>query len=101
MLFCFLLCDLSFHFLDHLRQLFFAFLTGWGVNIMGYTFTVGISGRVFPLPKVIIDLVDTAGAGFTVLGFVRLKAGLLLQMRKRNTLCFIHITAAWLMLRSG
>ncbi|MCQ2452506.1 MAG: hypothetical protein MJ075_05165 [Oscillospiraceae bacterium] len=69
--------NLSLHFLNHLRQLFFAFLTGWGVDIMGSSFALGIPGRVFALPKVVIDLVHAAGAGFTVLGFVGLEIGLL------------------------
>ena len=59
--------DFLFHFLDHCCQLFFAFFTGFGVDIAGDPFAVGVSGRVFALPKVVTQLVDAAGACFASL----------------------------------
>ena len=69
-------CNLFLHFLDHDCQLFFAFFAGFGIDVTGDSFAVGISGRVFSLPEVVIDLVDSAGAGFAAGGFVGLETGL-------------------------
>lgn len=46
------------------------------VDIPGDTLAVGISGGVFSLPEVVAQLVDAAGAGFSVLRFIRLEAAL-------------------------
>ena len=74
--FFFLRRNLFFHFLNHDCQFFFAFFAGFGVDIAGDAFAVGISGRVFTLPEVVVELVDSAGAGFAAGGFVGLEAGL-------------------------
>ena len=73
----FLRSNLPLHFLNHDRQLFFAFFTGFGIDITGDSLAVGISGRVFALPEVVVELVDTTGACFAVLALVWLEAALI------------------------
>lgn len=43
---------------------------------MGSALAVGISGRVFTLPEVVVELVHTAGISFAILALVRLEAAL-------------------------
>ena len=69
--------NLPLHFLNHNRQFFFAFFTGFGVDIAGDPFAVGISGRVFALPEMVVELVDAAGACFAVFTLIRLEAALI------------------------
>lgn len=47
------------------------------VDIPGNASTVGISGGVFTLPEVVIQLVDATGAGFAVFTLIRLEAALI------------------------
>ena len=75
--YCLLRCDLFLYFLDHRRQFFFAFFPGFGVDIAGDPLAVGISGRVFALPEVFAQLVNTAGACFAVLALIWLEAALI------------------------
>ena len=70
-------CNLPLHFLDHHCELFFAFFTGFGIDIAGDALAVGISGRVFTLPEVVVELVDAAGACFAVFALVWLEAALI------------------------
>ena len=46
------------------------FFADFGVNIAGDALAVGISGRVFALPEVVVQLIDTAGAGFALFALV-------------------------------
>ena len=46
--------DFLLHFLYHHRQFFFAFFTGFGIDIAGDPLAVGISGRVFSLPEMVV-----------------------------------------------
>ena len=74
--FFFLRCDLFLHLFDHDRQFFFAFFPGFGVDIAGDPLAVGISGRVFTLPEVVVELVDAAGAYCVVLTLIWLEVAL-------------------------
>ena len=74
----FLLCrNLQLYFFDHRRQLFFAFFTGFGVDITGDSLPEGISGRVFSLSEMVVLLVHTAATYFAVLTLVWLEAALI------------------------
>ena len=68
--------NLPLDLLDHLCQLLLAFLSGLGIHIPPNPLAVGTSGRVFALPEVVVQLVDAAGSGFAVFGFVGLEAAL-------------------------
>ena len=65
---------LPLHFLNHDCQFFFAFFSGFGVDIPADALAIGAPGGVFSLPEVVVDLVDAAGSPFAVLGLVRLEA---------------------------
>ena len=69
-------CDLFLHLLDHDRQLFFAFFTGFGVDIARDPLAVGISGGLFALPEVVVKLVDAAGACCVVFTLIWLEIAL-------------------------
>ena len=68
--------NLLFHFLNHDRQFFFAFFTGFGIDVTGDSLAVGISGRVFSLPEVVVKLVDAAGACLSILALIWLEVAL-------------------------
>ena len=89
-------CDLFLHLLDHDRQLFFAFFTGFGVDIARDPLAVGISGGLFALPEVVVKLVDAAGSCFAVLGFIGLEAALigvlLLLVRRHGSVSLADLT---------
>ena len=69
--------NLFFHFLDHGCQLFFAFFTSFGVDVAGDALAVDISGRVFALPEVVVELVDVASASLAISALVWLEAALI------------------------
>ena len=68
--------NLPLDLLDHLRQFLLALLSGLRIHSPPDPLAVGTSGRVFALPEVVVELVDAAGAGFAVFGFVGLEAAL-------------------------
>lgn len=68
--------DLRLHLEDHLRQLFLALLQRVGADVPGVLFPVRPLGVVAPLPGVIVDLGDSAGAW--------LPAGTLLGLEVRH-----------------
>ena len=60
---------------DHLFQQRFAFLFRFCVDVMRFAFTLGVGGGVASFVQMIIDLIDSSGAGFADLAFLCLKIG--------------------------
>ncbi len=56
-------------------QLFFAFLSSFGIDIMRFTFTIGVCGSEPPFIEVVVYHRHTARAGFANFGLVRLEIG--------------------------
>ena len=73
-LFCLFLfvCDLRFHLLYKLCELFLAFLSCFGIYVLGYAFTVD-SRREPPLVEVVVYHCHATGAALAYLAFVGLK----------------------------
>ena len=73
LLFLRLYFSLDIHY--YCRQLFFAFLAGFGVYVMRFSLSVSIGWRIAPLIQVVVYHRHTARAGFATFGLVRLEIG--------------------------
>ena len=63
-MFCLFLCNLRFLLGDHLGELGFALLTGFGIDVELLPFAAWQSWIEAAFPEVIVDLIDASGARF-------------------------------------